>query len=142
MNRILWHSNSPTSPTGYGTQTALFAPKLAEHYELFLSANYGLEAAPITWKGIPILPGIGGSHGNEAIPGHIEAIFDGPREGLLVTLYDVQVFDPQLFSRLTVACWTPVDHTPPPPAPIAFFRQSQAIPLAMSHYGEEELAEF
>lgn len=130
------------APTGYGQQTALMTPRLAEHYELFISANYGLEGAPIIWNGIPVLPGIGGSHGNETIPGHVQAVFDKPREGLVVTLYDAQVFDPNLFSKFNVACWTPVDHNPPPPALIAFFRGSQAIPIAMSHYGEEELGEF
>ena len=33
MNRVIFHSNAPWAPTGYGQQTALFAPKLAEHYD-------------------------------------------------------------------------------------------------------------
>jgi len=142
MTKILWHSNSPLAPTGYGGQTALFAPLLKDHYDLYLSTNYGLEAAPIIWNGIPVLPGLGGSHGNETIPGHIKAVFDNPREGLVVTLYDTPVFDPNLFKRLNTACWTPVDHNPTPPAVTAFFRGSQAIPIAMSRYGQEQLAEF
>jgi hypothetical protein len=28
-DQILWHSVAPFCPTGYGTQTALFAPKIA-----------------------------------------------------------------------------------------------------------------
>jgi glycosyltransferase involved in cell wall biosynthesis len=140
--KILWHSNSPLAPTGYGQQTAQFTPMLAEHYEVVISANYALEAAPIVWKNIPVLPGLGGSHGNETIPGHIAAIFDGPREGLLFTLYDALAFDPALFSRYNAACWTPVDHDPVPPAVTAFFRGSQAIPVAMSRFGQEQFAEF
>lgn len=140
--RILFHSNAPHTPTGYGKQCALFAPMLAEDHEVFISANYGIEGAPQVWRGIPVLPGLGGTHGNEAIPGHVMAVFDGPREGLVLTLYDTPVFDPKIFQRLNVACWTPVDHTPPPPAVVAFFRESQAIPLCMSRFGQEELAEF
>lgn len=37
---MLIHSNSPWAPTGYGQQTALFAPMLAEHYRLGISAFY------------------------------------------------------------------------------------------------------
>lgn len=140
--KLLWHSNSPLAPTGYGQQTALFAPKLAEHYKLYLSANYGLEAAPIIWKSIPVFPGLGGDHGNATLPGHVTAAFGEPRDGLVVTLYDTPVFDSNLFKRFNVACWTPVDHNPIPPAVVAFFRNSQAIPIAMSRYGQAELAEF
>lgn len=142
MTKMLWHSNAPWTATGYGQQTALFAPLLAEHYELFLSANYGLEGAPMPWMGLPVLPGLGQTHGNEAIPGHVGAIFDEPRDGIVVTLYDPQTFDPNMAKRLNMVCWTPVDHAPATPAQIAFFRQGQAIPLAMSRYGEGELAEF
>jgi hypothetical protein len=48
-------------PHGYGQQTGLFAPSLAEHYDLAISSFYGLEGSPITWEGIPVFPGIGGS---------------------------------------------------------------------------------
>lgn len=139
---LLWHSNAPIAPTGYGQQTALFAPLLNEHYQVILSANYGLESAPIVWKDIPVLPGLGADHGNATIPGHITAGFEKPRDGLLVTLYDAQVFDPAIIKRLNAVCWTPVDHCPAPPRLIAFFRESQAIPMAMSEFGMEELAEF
>ena len=115
---------------------------LAEEHEVWISANYGLEAAPLVWNGIPVLPGLGQTHGNETIPGHANAMFDELREGLVITLYDTPIFDPDIFKRLNVACWTPVDHCPPPPPVVTFFRESQAIPIAMSRYGQAELAEF
>lgn len=142
MTKLILHSNAPWAPTGYGQQTALFAPLLNEQYDLTLSANYGLEGAPIVWQGIPVLPGLGQTHGNEAIPGHVTAMFDSPREGLVMTLYDVPPLDPKIFKRLNTACWVPVDHNPATPAQIAFFRASQAIPLALSRHAEAELAEF
>lgn len=140
--KVLFHSNSPLAPTGYGTQTALFAPLLAEHYELVLSANYGVEGAPFIWKGIPVLPGLTPSVGNETLPGHVTNFFDSPREGLVVTLYDTPVFDENVFKHLNTVCWTPVDHDPVVPRTVVFFRNSQAIPLAMSKYGMEQLSEF
>lgn len=142
MDKILWHSNAPYVGSGYGVQTALFVPKLAEHYNVAISANYGLEGAVLAWQGIPILPGLGQDHGNATLPGHIKRYFGEPRDGLVVTLYDVPPFDANLFARHNVACWVPVDHSPATPAQVAFFRGSQAIPLAMSHYAEEQLAEF
>ena len=38
MTKLLWHSNAPWSPTGYGQQTSLFAPLLAEKYDLAISS--------------------------------------------------------------------------------------------------------
>jgi glycosyltransferase involved in cell wall biosynthesis len=140
--RIIWHSNSPLAPTGYGQQTALFAPMIAEHHDLAISTNYGLDGAPIVWNGIPVLPGLGGDHGNATIPGHVNAVFEEPRGGLVLTLYDTGPFDAQMFKRLNAACWTPVDHDPVPPAVVGFLRGSQAIPIAMSRFGERELKEF
>jgi glycosyltransferase involved in cell wall biosynthesis len=140
--RILWHSNAPWAPTGYGKQTALVVPRLAEHHDMYISSNYGLEAAPIRWKDIPVLPGLGSSHGNETIPGHMNSLFSSPREGLLFTLYDTVVFDSNLFAKMNVASWVPVDHDPPPPAVLGYFRNSSAIPVAMSRYGQERLEEF
>jgi hypothetical protein len=140
--RILWHSNAPFAPTGYGIQTALFTKMLAERHEVAISCNYGLESAPIVWENIPLLPGLGGSHGNETIPGHVQSHIGNPRDGLLITLYDTPVFDPKLFAKLNVACWTPVDHDPVPPRVVTFLRESSAIPVAMSRFGQEQLAEF
>lgn len=139
---LLWHSNAPWAPTGYGAQTALFAPRLSEHYRLTLSSNYGLEAAPIVWRGIPVLPGLGGDHGSATVPGHAIAAFEEPRDGLVVTLYDPPALDPDVFSRFNVLCWTPVDHEPATAGLISFFRNSGAIPMAMSRFGEAELKEF
>lgn len=38
--KLIWHSNSPWSPTGYGTQTGLFAPLLSQQYDLAISSFY------------------------------------------------------------------------------------------------------
>ena len=90
--KLLFHSNAPWSPTGYGQQTALFAPLLAEHYDLAVSSFYGLEGAPRRWQGIPVLPGIGGEYGSQSMIDHAGRFFGGdPRNGLVVTLLDVWV---------------------------------------------------
>jgi glycosyltransferase involved in cell wall biosynthesis len=125
---------------GYGQQTGLFAPHLAQHYQLGLSSFYGLEGARITWDGIPVFPGMGGEFGNESLVQHAKHHFGGdPKGGLVVTLMDVWVLDPQWTSQVNCACWCPVDHEPAPPKVVEFFMQSDAVPIAMSRFGESML---
>lgn len=137
---LLWHSNAPFAPTGYGMQTALVAPFLAERYDLALSAFYGLEGSPMPWKGIPVLPGLGGDFGNSTLPEHAKACFGGdPRNGIIVTLCDVWPLDADMVRKLNVACWCPVDHEPAPPRVTEFLMRSEAIPIAMTRFGQESL---
>lgn len=138
--KLLWHSNSPWSPTGYGNQTKLFAPKLAEHYDLAISSFYGLEGDRLNWEGIPVLPGLGGEYGNVPLPQHAKHFLGG--EGLVVTLMDVWVLSTQMAAELDMACWVPVDHDPAPPDVIEFFAVTGAIPIAMSRFGQEQLSRF
>jgi glycosyltransferase involved in cell wall biosynthesis len=140
LSKLLWHSNAPWSPTGYGQQTALFAPMLNEKYEMAISSFYGLEGAPRSWEKIPVFPGLGGEYGNDTLPQHAAQWFGGdPRGGLVVTLMDVWVLDPAMPRQLNCACWVPVDHNPAPPKVIEFFVQSDAVPIAMSRFGELQL---
>jgi glycosyltransferase involved in cell wall biosynthesis len=140
MTKLLWHSNSPWAPTGYGQQTALFAPHLAQHYDLAISSFYGLEGAPITWDGIPVFPGIGGTFGDEFLVQHAKHYFGGdPRGGLVMSLMDVWVLDPNWCNQLNMACWVPVDHEPAPPKVVQFLIDSGAVPVAMSRFGEAML---
>lgn len=137
---LLWHSNAPWASTGYGNQTALFAERLMEHYNLSISAFFGLEGNILPWKGIPVLPGIGSTHGNEVITDHVDTVFAADRRaGLVVTLMDVWVLDPAIWSQFDVASWVPVDHEPVPDPVRDFFLDSGAVPIAMSRFGETEL---
>src|SRR5512139_171701 len=143
--RLLFHSNSPTAPTGYGVQSALFAPLLNKDYEVALSAFYGLEGAPVRWKGMPLLPGLGGNFGQEYLPLHARRWGNGdPSSILTLTLMDVWVLPPNFTEQVggNLICWTPVDHDPAPPLVKRFFAESGAYPLAMSRFGQEQLAEF
>jgi glycosyltransferase involved in cell wall biosynthesis len=138
--KAIWHSNAPWAPTGYGQQTALFAPMLAERYEFALSSYYGLEGAPITWQGIPVLPGIGGAFGDEHLVQHAKRFFGGDaRDGLVITLMDVWVLNPKWAREIRMACWVPVDHLPVPPKVVKFLLDAEVVPIAMSRFGEEQL---
>lgn len=121
-------------------QCGLFAPKLAEKYDLAISAFYGLDGGRLVWHGIPVFPGLGGTFGNEVLLDHAKDHFGGDlRGGLLFTLLDVWVLNPALIAQMDSMCWVPVDHEPPPPAVLEFFRRSNAVPVAMSRFGEDLL---
>jgi glycosyltransferase involved in cell wall biosynthesis len=138
--RLIWHSNSPFCSTGYGQQTALVLPRLAGHYKLVCSAFYGVEGNAIAWNDITVLPGIGGTYGNETIAQHAHMFFKGdPRGGLIVTLMDCWVLEPAIWERFNVASWVPVDHEPCPDPVHRFFRQTGAVPICMSRFGQEQM---
>lgn len=140
--KTLWHSNSPWSPTGYGAQTKLFAPEVAKHHDLAVSSFYGLEGAPLNWEGLRVYPGLGGEFGNVSLPQHARHFFGELRGGLVFTLLDVWVLSNQMAASLNMASWVPIDHDPAPPAVRTFFAESGSTPVAMSRFGQEQLAEF
>jgi glycosyltransferase involved in cell wall biosynthesis len=139
--KLIWHSNSPWASTGYGNQTSLFAPLLNDHYDVAISAFYGLAGARLRWNDIPVLPGMEPLYGNEWLVEHARHWFDdkNPRGGLVVTLMDVWVLQADMAKQLNMACWVPVDHEPAPPPVVEFFVESGAIPIAMSRFGERML---
>jgi glycosyltransferase involved in cell wall biosynthesis len=139
--QLLFHSNAPWAPTGYGQQVAVFAPRLAEHYRLSLSAFYGLAGAPIPWNGIPVLPGLEGTYGNECILEHAQAAFGELRDGLTLTLMDVWVLDLAKWTQLNTVAWVPVDHEPCP-QPVRDYFDTGIPPMAMSRFGERMLEDF
>ncbi len=141
MKKLLWHSNTPWAPTGYGCQTKLVTPRLAEHYDLAISSFYGLEGDRLEWEGIPVFPGLGGEFGNDYIVKNAMSHFGSARGGIVLTLLDVWVLEPETMRQLDTAAWVPVDHSPAPPMVRRYFTESGAIPIAMARFGAEQLVD-
>ncbi len=63
----------------------------------------------------------------------------------VITLMDVWPLDREIYAELNrrgrLACWTPVDHKPVPPPVFDFLERTEAVPIAMSRFGENELRE-
>lgn len=136
--RILWHSNAPWAPTGYGQQTGLFARLLRDAgHEVAVSANWGLGGDSLDWDGIRVYPS-DEMWGNHTI-GPIVADFADGQPVLVITLADVWVFTGDVWADLNIGAWVPVDHAPAPPKVIEFFRRTGATPLAMSRFGQRML---
>lgn len=139
--RIAVYSNAPWAPTGYGTQTGLLVPRLAERYgpeNVAVLANYGLQGGPQRWHGIRIYPGGRTPFSDDIAPLHAEHFFDG-QPGIVLTLFDNWVLTNPAWADLNVASWVPIDHDPAPPKVIDWFTRTGALPIAMSQFGLKQL---
>lgn len=143
MRKILWHSVAPWAPTGYGQQTALFSRRInaLPDTDLAISATFGLDGSHMQWAdGITIYP----SDWNRTVH-QWQKHHGGDDPCTVITLLDVWPLHIPLYQQVDrqgrLACWTPVDHAPAVPHVVEFLRESGAIPIAMSRFGEEQLRE-
>jgi glycosyltransferase involved in cell wall biosynthesis len=134
--KIMIHSNAPWTTTGYGQQTALWAPLLASlGHEIIISTFYGLQGAPLNWEGFLVLPASQHHHGSDILNERVKR----EQVDLLLTLMDIWVLEPQPLASLNVAHWMPVDCMPLSTMDQMCLKVSGATPIAMSRFGEEGL---
>jgi glycosyltransferase involved in cell wall biosynthesis len=135
MSRILWHSVSPLTGTGYGQQTATFTPRIRDlGHDVAISAYWGLGGGMIGWNGITVYPG-DEQFGNRLLP----TLAEHHHAELIITLMDVWVLKSKSLDDLPLASWVPVDHDPCPQKVVDFFTRTRARPIAMSRFGERML---
>jgi glycosyltransferase involved in cell wall biosynthesis len=136
--RILWLSNAPYAPSGYGTQTHVWCRKLRElGHEIFVAAFHGLQSAPLYHDGVSILPALEDPYGQDILPGN----YQFTRADLLITLMDAWVLDPRYLQGMNVAHWLPVDCAPLGHMDRAILDGARGQPIAMSRFGERVLTE-
>lgn len=145
--KLLIHSNSATSKTGYGVQVALLAERLADDgYDVAISATYGQPAGngvgqwvTPSGKTIRVYPSWMLVSGEDVVYAHARNHF-GSDEGWIICLLDMWSFKGEGASEFNMVAWTPVDHDPIPPIVSDFFdRAPSVLPLAMSKHGHKEL---
>ena len=138
--RILWHSNSPHSASGYGVQTALAVQRLQGEHDFAISCNYAQEGFVGNWPTpggmVPLLPKDGrvDDHGEGIIPSHAENF----QADLVLTHYDAWVFDPEKL-RYPWVPWYPVD-CEDVPTPIASRIQHAVMRVTQTRHGVEATA--
>lgn len=145
--KILWHSNAPWATTGYGMQTAAFAPRLRESgFDVALAAFYGLEGGIGSWEGMTVYPTDHTRLGKHMLRKYAEDHGQGePVE--VVTLCDTWPWlDARFggiadFKGLNITSWVPVDHDPPPPRVMQALETFQVKPIAMSRFGQDRLTD-
>jgi glycosyltransferase involved in cell wall biosynthesis len=133
--RILWLSNGPFVPSGYGVETALFVPRIAAlGHEISVYAPYSYAGAPLAWGEHTVFGSAGDTYGNDALAGHYQALGCD----LLLTLCDIFKLIPSVpeLARMNVAHWLPVDCEPASEIDLAVLRDGGGTPVAMSRFGQ------
>lgn len=130
--RILWVSNAPWSPTGYGTQTKATVPQLQRlGHEVAILAFYGVDGGILDWRGTRVYPKLNHRYGQDAIAPHAEHA----GAELVITLMDAWVCEPDRFPRQVWAPWFPIDHAPMPDM-VARQVARAFFPITMAPFGK------
>lgn len=147
MRPVLWWSNAPTVGTGYGTQTKQVLDRLAFYTHVEFAANYGVEGAPSEYRtplglAIKMWPRGYAPFSQDVIGAYWDDFTDRHPDGMFFGLSDAFVLPPDVYENVPMRLWTPVEHVPCPPDLLRVFhpQQSKVKPLAMSQFGQQELA--
>lgn len=147
--RVLIHANGPHVSTGYGVQCRYLASHLvADGHDVAVSCTYGQQGAVGQWRipgtntTVPLYPVGYEVNGNDILHMHALHHFQGDDHGgWLIPILDVWALQNPVLGDFQIAAWTPVDHIPTPPAVLDFFKRTDAVPVAMSRFGERLLFE-
>jgi glycosyltransferase involved in cell wall biosynthesis len=130
--RILWHSNSPWSATGYGNQTKLVVPRLqALGHTMAISAFYGLQGGILDMGGIPVYPGGGHAFGADVLPAHAKHF----KADIVISLVDPWVMPPSCTTKFRWIPWTPVDCWPMNHGNTQAIKGNAFKVISMAHFG-------
>ena len=107
MSNLLFYSNAPWCPSGYGQQTAVWARRFQSLGHNVAVANFhGLHGAPIGWDGVTVFPAsTEDAWAQDTLPGY----YAHHEADLLITLMDCWVLNPAGFAGMNVAHWLPLD---------------------------------
>ena len=141
--RILWYSNAPFVPTGYGTQTAQAVTRLIkEGHEVAIHAMYGLEGVSSNWNGIKMYPRGMAPYSDDVLVAHgMDWANGNPKlPALIMTLFDVWPLKSKSLDMVkNIASWVPIDHAPCPADVVDWCKKPNVKPIAMSLFGQKML---
>lgn len=142
---ISWFSNSPSAPTGYGTQSAQVLNRLKrDGFDVAVLSNYGREGIIGEWESeygaVREYPRGAEMYSQDITPlNHMHWVASNKKDqpNVLITLYDAWVLKGDKYDEINVASWTPIDHIPAPPAVMKWLKRPSVTPIAMSLYGKQ-----
>ena len=109
--RILWHSVNPLIPSGYGTQTALWAPVLkAIGHDVTISCSVGQYSSVTLWNGIKMFPHSShvGNYGTDIVVEHAKRL----ESDIVWSWMDAFVLRPDECKKVNWVAWVPADSDP------------------------------
>lgn len=141
---VVFASNAPFAPTGYGTQTAQLTRRMRDDgHSVAIAANYGIEATGLEWEGMWIYPRGLAPYSEDVLRAYSQdwAAQHPTQHPVVFTLYDVWVYNkneslpliPRIYS------WVPIDHQPCPPEVLEWCKRDNVTPIAMSTFGKQML---
>lgn len=137
--KIHWLSNAPWAQTGYGNQTALFAPRIKQlGHEISITGFYGVSGNILHWQGIPCYPVGNHPYGQDianANAHHSDA-------DILISLMDAWVCsaDALQLRGMRWVPWFPVDSHPLEPLIAEQVSKAHAR-IVFSRHGERMVKE-
>lgn len=129
---ILWYSNAPWAPTGYGNQTGLVVPHLVKKHNVSILANYGLNGQPLGLGGVTVYPAGKEGYSNDVVEGTCKEV----EADVLITLYDawpLKFWRSESFETPWLA-WAPIDHETITPGVKESLSRAD-LPIAYSVHG-------
>jgi len=142
-------SNSPTAKTGYGVQARHLVNKLSQSgLETAVLSNYGQEGTIGEFKAkggkVPVYPRGYMPYSQDVLnQWHALHRMKWPeKKHAILTLFDVWVYNkaPNI-DDIPFVSWVPLDHVTLPPDVAQWLLRPNVTPLAMSPFGQRQLAE-
>lgn len=116
----------------------MFATRFQElGHDVAIAAFHGLQGGRTKWKGLPVFPRHNNPWGSDAIASHVKYF----GADLVLTISDVWVLAPEVYEKLNVASWIPIDAEPLGVKDRLWLQATGAHPVAMARHGERMLAE-
>lgn len=136
--RIMWLSNAPWTPSGYGQQSQMFLSRLAGlGHNVAITCFYGLEGGVLNMGSYMCYPKRLHPYGNDVIVPHTASF----GADIMISLMDTWVMNPEDYPKqMRWVPWYPVDHDPMPQ--IVRGKVSQAYKrITFSKFGVEKTHE-
>ena len=133
--RILFNSNAPFAPSGYGQQMADLLPLIKEHADVGIVCFFGLEGGVTEWKGIPCYPKISDQWGADGMVEHAKHF----KADCVISLQDIWTLNLNILKH--VKNWIPIcpiDHETVVPAISERLKMAYRI-ITYSKYGKRSL---
>jgi glycosyltransferase involved in cell wall biosynthesis len=150
--KFMVYGNSPQAGTGYGVQINHLVTRLKrEGHDVAVSVTFGHQVGVRKWAtpygDVTLYPSGYLENSVDVLYHNAMHFFGGdPKAGWIIPLTDMWALNvaPNILplSEFNVLAWTPVDHFPCPEGVIKFFhRNPDAVPVAMSRFGERMFIE-